>query len=1073
DRLRDGVQTAIEALGKGFLRGDNGELKRRLREGDLSPQDYYRQLLRLVYRLLFLFVAEDRDLLHPKDADHVARARYRHYSTQSLRELAGQSKGGRHGDLYEALKVVMRALSEGGEPRLGLPELGGLLFSERSLVDLMQATLPNAYLLQAVRALAYTEVQGARRPVDYRNLGSEELGSVYESLLELHPEVDATAHEFELKTAAGHERKTTGSYYTPRSLINLLLDSALDPVIDDALRGKTSKEDAEKALLDLKVVDPAAGSGHFLIAAGQRLAKRLAAVRTGDDEPAPDAVRTALRDVIGRCIYGVDVNEMAAELCKVALWMEAMEPGKPLTFLEHHIRVGNSLYGTTRKLVSAGIPDAAFDPIEGDDRRYASGVKRRNREERGGQGALFDSAPSASATALATAFAELSNMPTDTPEQVQAKQAAYERLLEDERLAREQLAHDAWCAAFVWSKVEGAPLPVTTGTVRRVLQAGALDEDRRREVERLAGEYGFFHWHLAFPEVFGGGMGGFDVVLGNPPWDQIQLDPREFFAAPRPDVAEAPNMAARNRMIARLEEEDPVLFTTYKEAVRRTDGIKHFAHSSGRYPLSSFGRLNLAPLFAELSRDLLGPRGRLGLVVPTGIATDSFNQYFFQDLIESQSLVSLFDFENRQRIFPGIDSRIKFCLLTLAGRDRPAAAVDFVFFALEPRDVRDPSKRFSLTPEEIALLNPNTRTCPVFRSRRDAEITKAIYRRVPVLVNEMTSENPWGVRLMLMFMMNTDSGRFHTREQLEVEGFALRGNRFVLGEQVYLPLYEAKMMHQFDHRFATYTDSGDTRDLTLAEKRDPSKVPVPRYWVAEGEVRERLVKRRRDGGIEWQWDRRWLLGFRDITNSTNERTAIFSVVPLAGVGHTSPLAFSEDHAGRTYILAANGNSLGFDYVARQKVGGTHLTFGLLKQLAFLPPAGYTAVEDEFVRARVLELAYTAEDLVPFARDLGYECPPFPWDEERRFWLRTELDALYFHLYGISRDDVDYIMEAFPIVKRKDEAEYGCYRTKDAILEIYDEMARCRAEGREYQTRLDPPPAHPSLAHDPSTRPEWA
>lgn len=1072
DRLRDGVQTAIEALGKGFLRGDNGELKRRLREGGLSPQDYYRQLLRLVYRLLFLFVAEDRDLLHPKDADHVARARYRHYSTQRLRELAGQSKGGRHGDLYEALKVVMHALSEGGEPRLGLPELGGFLFSERSLVDLMQSTLPNAYLLQAVRALAYTDVQGARRPVDYRNLGSEELGSVYESLLELHPEVDATANEFELKTAAGHERKTTGSYYTPRSLINLLLDSALDPVIDDALRGKTSKEDAEKALLDLKVVDPAAGSGHFLIAAAQRLAKRLAAVRTGDDEPAPDAVRTALRDVIGNCIYGVDVNEMAAELCKVALWMEAMEPGKPLTFLEHHIRVGNSLFGTTRKLVGAGIPDAAFDPIEGDDRRYSSGVKRRNREERGGQGALFDSAPSASATALATAFAELSNMPTDTPEQVRAKQAAYERLLEDERLAREQLAHDAWCAAFVWRKVEGAPLPVTTGTVRRVLQVGALDEDRRREVERLANLYGFFAWELAFPEVFGGERDGFDVVLGNPPWEHTELKEKEWFATRDPDVAGARTGAERKRRISALEKTDPDLYAAFLEAKRHHDALGHFIGSSGLYPLCGRGRINTYAVFAELGRGLTAARGRMGMILPSGIATDDNTKFFFQDLVSGRSLRSLYMFDHRSPYFGKV--QMQFCAIAMTGALKAADDIRLAAGLLTVDELKN-DRVYSLTPEDIALLNPNTKTCPVFRTRRDAEITKAIYRRVPVLVNEETGRNPWGVTFRQgLFNMTSDSGLFRTKEDLEREGFELRGNRFVLGEQVYLPLYEAKMMHQFDHRFATYTENGDTRDLTAEEKRDPGTVPMPRYWVAEEEVRERLVKRRRDGGVEWQWDNPWLIAFRRVARSTDERTGIFTLMPVLPSGDSVFLMFPQiASAIQAFALIANLNSYVLDYVIRQKVAGVNMNFFLVEQFPVLPLGGYTSAVLAFVSERVLELIYSSSDHSPVSSEVDGEREPFHWDEERRFWLRAELDAHFFHLYGVSRADVDYIMETFPIVKRKDEAQHGCYRTKLAILEVYDEMARCRAEGREYQTRLDPPPAHPSLAHDPSTRPEWA
>lgn len=1058
DGLRDGVERAITALGKGFLRGGNGELKRKLQEGELSPQDYYRQLLRLVYRLLFLFVAEDRDLLHAPGARAEARERYRHYSTQRLRELAAELRGGRHGDLYEALKVVMRALGSGGEPRLGLPELGGFLFAERALPDLKGASLPNAYLLQAVRALAYTHTNGVRRPVDYKNLGSEELGSVYESLLELHPEVDASASDFELKSAAGNERKTTGSYYTPSSLISLLLDSALDPVVDEAVRGK-GREDAERALLDLKVVDPAAGSGHFLIAAAQRIAKRLAAVRTGDDEPAPDEVRRALRDVIGNCIYGVDVNEMAAELCKVALWMEAMEPGKPLTFLEHHIRVGNSLYGTTRKLVSAGIPDAAFDPIEGDDKKYASGVKRRNREERGGQGALFDSAPSASATALATAFTELSNMPTDTPEQVQAKQAAYERLLEDERLAREQLAHDAWCAAFVWSKVEGAPLPVTTGTVRRVLQAGALDEDRRREVERLATLYGFFAWELAFPEVFGSERSGFDVVLGNPPWERLKLQEKEWFAARDPAIANARNASERGRLIRALTQSDPSLHAAFLVDKRRAEGESHFARNSGRYPLTGRGDVNTYPLFAELGKTIMGGRGRMGMVLPSGIATDDTTKFYFQDLVETKALVSLFDFENRMGIFPGVHRSYKFCLLTLTGAARPAAEAEFVFFALDTSEVRDPEKRFTLTPEDIALFNPNTKTCPVFRTRRDAEITKAIYRRVPVLVNEVTGENPWGLVLRRIFDMGNAKVIAECSSELP-EG----------KPDTFKPMYEGKLIHQFDSCFATYAPSGVKRDLAVSEKLDPERSVVPRYWMPKALVDNAFDV---NTGHEIRpWRQNWLVVFRDMARSNDERTVIASVIPNDATDFTLRVAFLAEPS-MAFLLLGNLNAFAFDYVVRNKLGGTHVSDYITKQVpAVRPDASQETIA--FVKPRVYELMYTAVSTAGFSRDLGYAgTEPFIWDEDRRFWLRAELDALFFHLYGISRDDVDYIMETFPIVKRKDEAEHGCFRTKLAILEVYDEMARCRAEGRDYQTRLDPPPAHPSLAHDPGTRPEWA
>lgn len=377
EALRSGVEEAIRALGHGFLAHPaNQTLLSRLRKGELDKQDYYRQLLRLVYRLLFLFVAEDRELLFAPSAENRARERYtQFYSISRLRRLAERRLGTHHSDLYHGLRIVMEKLGNGGCNELGLPALGSFLFSNEAIADLEGCEIANNDLLDAVRALAFVKYEQRRRTVDYKNLRSEELGSVYEALLELHPVINLEARLFNLESATGNERKTTGSYYTPDSLVQCLLDSALDPVLDEAMR----QPDPEAAILRLKVVDPACGSGHFLIAAAHRMAKRLAAVRTGDGEPSPEATRKALRDVIGHCIYGVDLNPMAVELCKVSLWMEALEPGKPLSFLEHRIRCGNSLIGATPALMKDGIPDEAFSPIEGDDKSICSEYKKQNK----------------------------------------------------------------------------------------------------------------------------------------------------------------------------------------------------------------------------------------------------------------------------------------------------------------------------------------------------------------------------------------------------------------------------------------------------------------------------------------------------------------------------------------------------------------------------------------------------------------------------------------------------------------------------------------------------------------------
>ena len=327
ERQRDGVERAVTALGAGFISQPNSELKQRLRSGELTTEDYHRQILRVVYRLLFLLVAEARDLLLAPEADEAARKRYeRFYSMRRIVSLADRQRGSSHSDLWEGLVVVVRVLSgAAASPSLELQPLGSFLWSADATPDLDSATTDNAHLLEAVRALTLVYDDGSRviRRVDYRNLGAEELGSVYESLLELHAEINIDARTFRLSTAAGHERKTTGSYYTPSSLIARLLDDALDPVLNEAER----VADAEEALLALRVLDPACGSGHFLIAAAHRIAGRLASVRSGDAEPTPVDLRLALRDAIGSCLYGIDVNPMAVELCKVSLWIEANQPG--------------------------------------------------------------------------------------------------------------------------------------------------------------------------------------------------------------------------------------------------------------------------------------------------------------------------------------------------------------------------------------------------------------------------------------------------------------------------------------------------------------------------------------------------------------------------------------------------------------------------------------------------------------------------------------------------------------------------------------------------------------------------
>ncbi|HEY8504895.1 MAG TPA: N-6 DNA methylase, partial [Gemmataceae bacterium] len=743
------------------------------------------------------------------------------YSTDRLRRLAERRRGTRHGDLWHALRLVMASLdAERGCPDLALPALGSFLWYPQAIAHLGGRELANADLLAAVRALCFVKDRGSGsvRPVDYKNLGTEELGSVYESLLELHPKVHAEAGTFELASAAGHERRTTGSYYTPHALVQALLDSALEPVLDEAVKA----ENPEAAILSLKVCDPAAGSGHFLVGAAHRIARRLAAARTGDLEPAPGEVRRALRDVTGRCLFGVDVNDMAVELCKIFLWMEGLEPGKPLSFLDAHVKQGNSLIGVTPALLAAGLPDTAFKALAGDDHKVTKSLKKRNRTEREmaarGQVQLallrdWRARVAQLAAELATGTEQLDSMRDDSPGALRSKEQAFEALRGSGTYRRARLAADAWCAAFFQHKLKDRP-HVTHDTVRRLAEDPAtVDPEVLAEVERLAREFKFFHWHVEFPQVFHvpdgtapggdgpGWTGGFDVILGNPPWERIKLQEKEFFAAAgHTEIAQARNKAERERRIKALAEDDPLLLERFRERQRAAEAESAFLRRSGRYPLCGRGDVNTYAVFAEGMRALLAPRGQAGCILPTGIATDDTTKHFFADLMERQSLVSLFDFQSGPGLFAEIGhARYKFCLLTISGSQVRTPEAEFAFFLRDTAYLHDPERRFTLSFEDIALLSPNTRTCPIFRTRRDAEITKAIYRRVPVLIDERKGEagNPWQVKFMAMFHMANDSGRFRDCEALTAEGFQLQGNRFVKGSEVWLPLYEAKMVHHF------------------------------------------------------------------------------------------------------------------------------------------------------------------------------------------------------------------------------------------------------------------------------------
>ncbi|MCR4160237.1 N-6 DNA methylase [Kerstersia gyiorum] len=1211
--LRNGVEQALLTFGAGFLQHPaNHALRAALNDGALSKDDYFQQLLRLIYRLIFVFTVEERGVLHPQDDSaeaQVARRAYAEgYALAPLRELCLKRRARtRHDDQWQAIRIVFRGLAQ-GEPRLALPALGGL-FAPEQCPDLDVASLDNAHLLTALQHLRWAVVAQGKgsslTPVDYRNMGPEELGSVYESLLELVPAIDLPARTFgfvgrtEEGSTAGNARKLTGSYYTPDSLVQELIKSALDPVIEQRLASQPTNP--TEALLAIRVIDPACGSGHFLLAAARRLAEKLAQLRSleGGQEGAiqPQDYRHALREVVARCIYGVDRNPMAIELARMALWLEGYEEGRPLGFLDHHLQVGDALLGLSDLTVlEQGIAKDAFKPLSGDDKDVckelakanAAGLKQIDKDLRSRQMLLGVDNRSG-----LEALRAIETLPADTPEQVAAKEQAWRHFLEDSAHSPLAYAADALVGAYLLPKREDTAETVPTSITLHAL----LTDPERAQTEHAAPiaaardaceQARVFHWPLAFPQVFA--QGGFDCVLGNPPWEVSQMGEEEFFATRAQRIAELAG-DARKQAIAALPETDPRLWDEFVKESQRIAAANNFYRESGRFPLTAVGKLNTYPLFAETILQIHADSGRAGFIVPTGIATDDSTKAYFSHITQNQRLVSLFDLENRERdkLFRDVDSRMKFCLITLGAAER----AEFVCFATQVSQLADPRRRFTLTPEEFRLINPNTLTCPVFRSERDAELTKKLYRAAPVLMRDAViagegkqarvmepAQNPWGITFAQgLFNMTSASHLFKNQPAPDR-----------------LPLYEAKLIHQFDHRWATYTPDGNSRDVTLPEKSNPDFTVTPRYWVEAREVwlrvarlPEGLLKALKDGnaqatvlcvtqllfgrylaeqrrahpgmGIYPAWKAfvaqhsyaraiaptslgfvgnnsaslqplnedylpaegeakvqpytpgarnatawyatdpdaehavlalaagyahlpaptaplayepdvlalaerwlqaacpQWLMGWRDITNATNERTVIASVVPLVGVGHTMPLFSTTANARLAACLLGNLCSLVLDYCARVKVGGTHLTYGYLKQFPILPPEHYTEADLDFIVPRVLELTYTAWDLQPWAEELigGWKTEdgdwklgtpdairrspliPFPCDPDRRAYLRGQLDQYYAKLYGLTEEELRYILdptdvmgddypsETFRVLKNNELRDFGAYR----------------------------------------------
>jgi hypothetical protein len=836
DSLRIGVEKAMVELGSGFLEHrDGARLREALRSGTLKLEEYHQQVLRLVYRMLFLFAVEDRKLLHPKSAKTEQVELYAEgYSLARLRDRSIRHCQDRYDDIWDSLKVTFKGLATGQEA-LGLPPLGSL-FAKEQCAELVKSNISNRRLLNAIRAIAWFRENDALVPVNYKSMGTEELGSVYESLLELTPYVDESGKGFgfikaDEEEGKGNNRKTSGSYYTPDSLVQQLLDTTLDPVVAERLTGKSTKEEKEKAILSITVIDPACGSGHFLLGAARRLAEKLAAIRAEGGE-ATD-YRRALRDVIAHCIHGVDRNPMAIQLAKVALWLEGYVADKPLSFLDHHLVVGDSILSIIDlDMATKGIPDEAYEVITGDDKATAKALKARNKSARDSELKVKQGTMDLFAGTkvdMGKSFAKIDVLADDTLDAVAKKVGQLEIFMKEAQADWRVTAAKLYVSAYLLPKTAESRVPTSTDVLAAMNGENLFD--LMRLVDAECSKARVLIWPLAFPHAFE--AGGFDVVLGNPPWDRLTLKEKEYFATRSAKVAFAPNKNARRQEIENLRKSEPGsaendLYCDFLDAKRLSEVLQAYAHDTMRYPLAGYGDVNLYALFTENTLKLIKTSGRAGLIVPMGLATDLNTVRLFRSMIALEKLVSIYSFENKKKLFKDVPAPLKFSLLTI-GNSKKA---DFAFMLHEVKDVLDKERCMILSEDDLVLINPITKNSPVIRTQHDLELVKSVYKRVPILKQPEHVKDAWKIDFKTVYHMAGDSEIFSEKE---VDG--------------YVALYESKMFQLYDHRFSQFdvvgsegghNDDDSAGHVSIELKKQPKFEVRPRYWVPEPDLVGRI-----------------------------------------------------------------------------------------------------------------------------------------------------------------------------------------------------------------------------------------
>lgn len=1189
--LRDNVVTAVEAMLQGVI---DAPANRPLWSGQPYPDEtqlrtLFEEAIYFLYRLLFVLYAESRDLLpvaeeiyydtysleHLRDMAEKREIRPedfdKTYYIKTIRTLFGMLRNG-----YPACNPVTLAPSDIKKPKIAtaftIPPYNGQLFDPARTALLDQCLIPDRAMREVVLALSLSQDKRARQRerYSYADLGVDQLGSIYEGLLVYEPsiaeETMVEAHvknEIRLMTQEqaaendlpydpdsrkpagsfllriwGGRRKGSGSYYTPQEITAFLVKDALAGLVEPIIEGCGQRNEKGKSIrqaeeiLDLKVCDPAMGSGAFLVQACRYLAEAYgrALIAEGRDEDgriSETELASYKRRVAEKCLYGVDLNPLAVELAKVSLWLETLSQNRPLTFLDAHLRCGNALIGAplrdhlgqfdpTRLSI---LPTEALGKATKDDSPdYKEKLKKlttRNKELlkafKYGQLSLFSGKEEQEALAeyerqrRKLEESDEDKSIEDAVALVYRKQDLFLEALagETSQVRRLKQLCDLWCAVWFWPVEANVPAP-HVGLYRDLAgiilthtsHLAPMDADEYLQIaHEIAAHYRFFHWELEFPEVWCDVEGniipnsGFDIIVGNPPWDKIKPNQREFYSNYNATIWNYQG-TARKKFISKLRQ-DEVIVSSWQRYAASLTSMSRILLEGGLYNHQTAlvagkktgGDLDTFKFFIERAYQLLRVNGKVGIIAPHGIQATQSCTGLRRMLLDQCNLQVLCKLDNERLIFPDVFHGQKFDLLVFS-KGGPTHKIEAAFLSWEKAEAiqnfRNNSRYLQIEAKIIRELDPEQYTLVELRSQDEANLVRRIYATFPRLGEHV--DNTWNVSFTSEVHMTNNSYLFREGARLRLFGakenpgrtwqtpppswFELHSGRYVEGErhvdssgkiffpgelvtkkiryrvtgyllkteiderdalpivanEVYVPVYEGRMVHQFDHAAKAYVQgsgrSSEWRALDFSEKEI-----VPHFFIAQKDCPKSQPR----------------AGFCGVTGQTNERSLLTAMIPAqSACGNSVPTMIVDSEDINVHLLWVGfTNSFVVDWLLRLRVSN-NINFFVLEALA-IPRLNPSSTEAKILVHKVLELSCVTSEFSQVWQQLS----EMTWvetsgatDKYKRSLLRAEIDAKVADLYGLSESEFASILSTFPLLDRKQPAlpgESKSFITRDLVL----------------------------------------